>query len=80
LLARVRAVAGARTVFMVSHRLSSVRFADQILVLRHGRLIEHGSHADLLSAGGHYAELFQLQAGAYRYAAEINDADSGGTS
>jgi ATP-binding cassette subfamily B protein len=51
---------------IVSHRFSTVRRADLILVLNDGRIVEHGSHADLLAAGGLYAELFTLQARAYR--------------
>jgi hypothetical protein len=46
-------------------RLASVRHADRIYVLRDGRLIEQGTHADLLSLGGRYAELYLLQASQY---------------
>lgn len=62
---RVRAGHGAITV-IVSHRFSTVRAADLIVVLSGGRIIETGSHDDLIDAGGTYAELFTLQAGAYR--------------
>lgn len=51
---------------LVSHRFSTVRMADHILVLSGGRLIEQGSHEVLVRSGGHYAELYQLQADAYR--------------
>ena len=51
---------------LISHRFSTVRMADRILVLEHGRIIEHGSHRQLLALGGHYAELFELQAAGYR--------------
>jgi ATP-binding cassette, subfamily B, bacterial len=51
---------------LVSHRFSTVLMADTIAVLDHGRLVEHGTHRDLLARGGLYAELFQLQARAYR--------------
>ena len=59
-----RAIQGAldhlmrgRTSFVIAHRLSTVRRADQILVMEHGRIIERGRHADLLAAGGLYAKL-----------------------
>ncbi len=50
---------------LVSHRFSTVLMADLIAVLEHGRLIEFGSHRELMAAGGLYADLFQLQARAY---------------
>jgi len=58
-------VASGRTVLLISHRFSSVRSADRIFVLDRGRLVEQGSHEQLLAAGGLYAELFTLQASAY---------------
>ena len=51
---------------LISHRFSTVRMADRILVLDEGRIIEQGSHAELMALGGHYAELFQMQAASYR--------------
>ncbi|HVX44836.1 MAG TPA: ABC transporter ATP-binding protein [Mycobacteriales bacterium] len=51
---------------LVSHRFSTVRNADLIVVLDRGRIVEQGSHADLVRRGGRYAELFDLQARAYR--------------
>ena len=65
LFERIRAMARGRTVLMVSHRFSSVRSADRIFVLSGGKLIEQGTHHDLLALGGQYAELFTLQAAAY---------------
>jgi ATP-binding cassette subfamily B protein len=56
---------GAVTV-LVSHRFSTVRMADLIVVVAEGRVSELGSHAELMAAGGRYAELFALQANAYR--------------
>ena len=47
---------------LISHRFSSVRHADHIVVLAGGRVIEQGSHDELLAAEGRYAELFRLQA------------------
>jgi ATP-binding cassette, subfamily B, bacterial len=51
---------------LISHRFSTVRMADRILVLEHGRVLEEGSHEELLALGGRYAELFNLQAAGYR--------------
>jgi ATP-binding cassette subfamily B protein len=56
---------GAITV-LVSHRFSTVRMADLIVVVADGRVVEVGSRAALLAAGGLYAELYELQAHAYR--------------
>jgi ATP-binding cassette, subfamily B, bacterial len=50
---------------LVSHRFSTVLMADRIAVLEQGRLAEFGTHRDLMTAGGLYAELFALQARAY---------------
>ncbi|GHJ07397.1 ABC transporter permease [Micromonospora humidisoli] len=61
----VAARTGAISVF-VSHRFSTVQLADLIVVLADGAVAEAGSHADLLAAGGQYAEMFELQARAYR--------------
>ncbi len=51
---------------LISHRFSTVRMADRILVLENGRIAEQGSHRELLSEGGRYAEMFELQASSYR--------------
>ncbi|MFO0636807.1 MAG: hypothetical protein U0168_28590 [Nannocystaceae bacterium] len=51
---------------LVSHRFSTVRIADEIVVLAGGRVVERGSHDTLLAAGGRYARLFTLQAEAHR--------------
>ena len=55
-----------RMAVLISHRFSTVRMADRILVLEHGRIVEQGSHAQLLALRGRYAELFELQAAGYR--------------
>lgn len=54
---------GRKTLIIIAHRLSTVRSADTIHVLREGRLLESGSHAQLLAAGGAYAAMVQAQAG-----------------
>ena len=58
------ATTGAATV-LVSHRFSTVRSADLIVVLDEGRVVECGTHDDLLAAGGVYAGLYSIQAQAY---------------
>ncbi|HSJ23189.1 MAG TPA: ABC transporter ATP-binding protein [Longimicrobiales bacterium] len=50
-----------RTVFVIAHRLATVLDADQILVMEHGRIVQRGTHLELLEAGGLYRELYQLQ-------------------
>ena len=57
----IRRLAGARTILIVSHRLSAVRFADRILVLDGGRVVHTGRHADLLAANAYYAGTYRLQ-------------------
>jgi ATP-binding cassette subfamily B protein len=58
-------VAG-RMAILISHRFSTVRMADRIIVLRHGKVEEQGSHEELLANGGLYEELFAMQAKGYR--------------
>jgi ATP-binding cassette subfamily B protein/ATP-binding cassette subfamily C protein len=65
LFSSIRGHAADRGVLLITHRLASVRHADRIYVLRDGRVIEQGVHADLLALGGQYAELFTLQASQY---------------
>jgi len=57
----LRRVRSGRTTLVVAHRLSTIADADQILVIRRGRIVERGGHAELLSAGGEYAALWRRQ-------------------
>lgn len=61
----VRRLLGGRSAVLISHRYSSVRLADRIVVLHEGRVVEQGDHDELMAAGGRYAELYALQAEAY---------------
>jgi len=55
-----------RIAILISHRFSTVRMASQIIVIENGRVIERGSHEELMQLNGHYANLFSLQAAGYR--------------
>jgi ATP-binding cassette, subfamily B, multidrug efflux pump len=61
ILTRLRGVMKARTAIIISHRISTVRDADQIVVLDAGRVVEKGTHDQLILRGGHYAELYKKQ-------------------
>jgi ATP-binding cassette subfamily B protein len=61
-----RSLTKDRIAILISHRFSTVRYADRIVVLDEGRIVEHGSHEELIARGGRYAHLFNLQARAYR--------------
>jgi ATP-binding cassette subfamily B protein/ATP-binding cassette subfamily C protein len=65
LFERIRTHADGRTVLLITHRLASVRHADRIYVLEHGKVIEEGDHAALMAVDGLYADLYGLQASAY---------------
>src|SRR5437588_25096 len=56
-------IAKGRTVFIIAHRLSTVRMADRIVTIERGRLVEDGTHDALMKTGGRYASLHRLQAG-----------------
>ncbi|MCB1629802.1 MAG: ABC transporter ATP-binding protein [Xanthomonadales bacterium] len=61
-----RQMTRGRIAILISHRFSTVRMADQIVVIEHGRITERGDHASLMAQGGRYATLFSLQAAGYR--------------
>jgi ATP-binding cassette subfamily B multidrug efflux pump len=61
ILTRLRGIMHGRTTILISHRTSTVQDADQIVVLRDGRIIERGTHDELLVRGGYYADLYQKQ-------------------
>lgn len=62
----IEALPSDRTTFMISHRFSTVRKADEIIVIENGRLLEQGDHESLIARGGTYARLFHLQAKGYQ--------------
>ncbi len=55
-----------KTVLLVSHRLGSARLADRVVFLKEGRIVEDGTHDEMVAAGGPYAEMYEMQAGWYR--------------
>jgi ATP-binding cassette subfamily B multidrug efflux pump len=61
ILSALKDIMRNRTSILISHRVSTVRFADQIIVLRGGQIVERGTHDELLSASGYYADLYQKQ-------------------
>jgi ATP-binding cassette subfamily B protein len=69
LFEKLRALVADRATFLISHRFSTVRMADRIYVVEDGRILETGSHEELMLRGGKYASLFQMQAAPYRDAA-----------
>ncbi len=67
----IRALAKGRAVILISHRFSTVRMADRIHILEHGRIAESGSHDELMELDGRYARMYELQARAYRLDSEL---------
>jgi ATP-binding cassette subfamily B protein len=66
LFARIKSLTRGKMALYISHRFSTVRMADRILFLENGRLVEQGTHEELMELVGRYAELFDLQAASYR--------------
>ncbi|CAM3113728.1 ABC transporter ATP-binding protein [Lactiplantibacillus plajomi] len=60
---RLKKITADKTVFIIASRISSLRRADQIIVLRHGQIVEHGTHESLLAENGYYAETYRRQLG-----------------
>ena len=60
----IAGIAGTRTIIAIAHRLSTVRNADRILVIEDGRVVESGTHDELIAQGGSYARMASIQAGA----------------
>ena len=61
ILGALKEVSQQRTTLVIAHRLSTIRDANTILVMDGGRIVESGSHNDLLARGGHYAQLWEQQ-------------------
>jgi ATP-binding cassette, subfamily B, bacterial HlyB/CyaB len=59
----MRKISTGRTVLIIAHRLSAVRHADRIITIEGGRIVEDGTHDELMKKAGRYAALHQLQAG-----------------
>jgi ATP-binding cassette subfamily B protein len=77
LFERLRSLTRGKTAVYISHRFSTVRRADRILFLEHGRLVEQGTHEQLMRLNGRYARLFRLQAAAYTGEEILPEADAG---
>ena len=63
---RFKSLSESATALLISHRFSTVRMADRIVVLEGGHLVEEGNHAQLMALGGRYSAMFEMQAASYR--------------
>ena len=61
ILGGLRGIMEGRTTILISHRTSTVRDADQIVVIKDGGIVERGTHDELMAGGGYYADLYQKQ-------------------
>jgi ABC-type multidrug transport system fused ATPase/permease subunit len=75
LFERFRGLLNGRSAILISHRFPTVQVADRIYVLQAGRVIEHGTHAELLRLNGRYAQLYRAQEAPYRRAALDQEAN-----
>lgn len=66
LFGKYRDLTRGKTTLLITHRFNTVRMADRIVLLEHGRILEDGTHAELLALGGRYAEMYEVQAEVYR--------------
>lgn len=66
-------VIAGKTALFISHRLASTRFCDKILFLENGKIVEEGSHEDLIKNGGGYSHMFEVQSQYYREEGEVNE-------
>ena len=64
-----------KTVIAIAHRLSTIAQMDRLVVLEHGRIVEQGSHRELIAHGGHYATLWRRQAGGFLDAGDMQAAE-----
>jgi ATP-binding cassette subfamily B protein len=69
LFEKLRTLVAGRATLLISHRFSTVRMADRIYVVEDGRIVEAGSHDELMLLAGQYAAMFRMQAAPYRDAA-----------
>ncbi len=76
--AELKSAALGKTALVIAHRLSTVVDAHEIIVMEHGRIVEHGAHADLLARGGTYARMWRLQQSGRDEPRERDDVQAGG--